>query len=140
MWMILAAGCFLTKYVPMVDLRELGLEKIGMWSLCAIMISVGLIFLFQQTVKLPLGFMELIGKNTLLIMCTHLDFKVPIYCMMLAEQLVAISPRAKNYVYWGTLFLSLVAIEIIIIVVWNCVKKIFFKKFSSGQHPKLMLF
>lgn len=123
MWLVLIGGCFLTKYVPAVDLRELALGRMGLWCVCAIMISLGILFFFQQSMKLPFGFFEIIGKNTMIIMCTHLDFKIPIYCMMCAEQLVAISPRAKNYVYWGTLFLTLVLIELVFIVGWNLIRK-----------------
>ncbi len=123
MWLTLALGLLLTRYVPMINLKGLLLDSIWIWCICATAISVGLLFLCAQTASLPLNIMDVIGKNSMLIMCTHLDFKVPIYCMMLAEYFVSISPRAKNYIYWGTLFAALVLIEGILIVVWNLVKK-----------------
>jgi len=131
LWIVLLLGFFLAKFVPAIDLRELGLNRVGLWSICAIMISLGLLFFFEQTMRLPLKFFEIIGQNTLIIMCTHLDFKLPIYCMMCAEQLVAISPRAKNYVYWGTLFLTLVLLEIVMVLGWKLIKKFYGKIFAN---------
>ena len=129
--LMLLTGFILTKFVPAIDLRELGLNRFGLWSICAGMISLGLLFLFKQTMRFPLRFLEIIGLNTLIIMCTHLDFKLPIYCMMCAEQLVAISPRAKNYVYWGTLFVTLIALEAIIVIGWRLIKRFHAKTISE---------
>lgn len=123
MWTALFIGLFATCFVPAVNLRDLVWGKTGLWCLSAAMVSTGLIFFFQKTLTLPIRLLDVIGKNSLVIMCTHLDFKIPIYCMMCAEQLVAISSRAKNYIYWGTLFLTFVVIEGILIVGWNLIRR-----------------
>ncbi|MBQ7919856.1 MAG: acyltransferase family protein [Lachnospiraceae bacterium] len=123
MWLVLLGGIFITGCVPVVNLRELVWESTILWCISATLISVGIIFFFQKTIKLKLFPLEFIGKNTLLIMCTHLDFKVPIVCMSLAEILVSVSPRAKNYIYWGTLFIVLIIIEVILVIGWNLICK-----------------
>lgn len=123
MWLSLLVGLILAYFVPSVNLRDLSWDKTGLWCLSASMISAGFIFFFRKTANMPLRILELIGKNSLIIMCTHLDFKIPVYCMMYAEELVAISPRAKDYVYWGTLFFTLILFEGILIVSWNFIRK-----------------
>ena len=123
MWLVLIGGILITGYVPVVNLRELVWESTLWWCVGAAFISVGIIFFFQKTKKLRLLPLEFIGKNTLLIMCTHLDFKIPIICMSFAEILVSISPRAKNYIYWGTLFVTLVIIEFVLVTSWNLIRK-----------------
>ena len=123
MCLVLAIGAVLTAYVPMINLRELVWDSTLLWCGSASLFSVGIIFFFEKTMKLWLRPLEFIGKHSLVIMCTHLDFKVPMICMGLAEILVSLSPRAKNYIYWGTLFFSLILIEFILVTGWNIIRK-----------------
>ena len=122
MWFMPLIGLCSAWYVPSVNLKDYVFQRPALWIASAMMISIGILFLAQQTKSISLNILDVIGKNSMIVMCTHLDFKIPIYCMMCAEQFVAISPHGKNYVYWGSLFASLVMIEVLVVWVWNIVK------------------
>lgn len=101
-----------------VDNHFLTLNNLFIYLICAVLGSLGLIFICKgfDSIK-PIDYL---GKNSLIIMATHLQ------CYMLyAGILVAIAidryvTRAKSYVYMFNSVLFTMLFELVIILVINC--------------------
>ncbi len=115
----LAAGISCGLAVSTADWRIMNIEEPLLWLTGAAALSAGLVLIFYSLEKRRLRVPALgqIGRESLLIMCTHLQFGIMPLCISLGYQASAASPHAKSYILWGTILLSLAAVETVLVLI-----------------------
>lgn len=120
---LLVAFVFLILLIPIsllngpADFHRLVFNNPILYFACAILGSLGVIFLSSGIKSLfPLAF---IGKNSLIIMCTHLDFYVLFGAIQISWLIDAHVSRAKSYIFMFNIVLFTLLIEIPIILLIN---------------------
>lgn len=134
-WMLVVlffiSGTILSWHIPTVDVRYLQMSKPIFGIIAAVQLSIGILLFFQLTEKIPFGILEFSGKNSLVIMCTHLEFTIPQICIRIAEFFVAISDHGKNYVFWVVICMALMTIESICIFIVNKLSEVLTKHINQ---------
>lgn len=122
-WMLMIffiiSGTVSSWHIPAVDIRFLQISKPVLWILSAVQLSIGILLFFQLTENIPLNILGFFGKNSLIIMCTHIEFMIPETCIKIAEFFVSISAHGKNYVFWAVICMAMTIIELICIFIIN---------------------
>lgn len=115
---VLLTGCFvLSRFVPHNDFHRLYLGNGYMYCVCALSGSLGVILLSMGISAFrPL---EFFGRNSLIVMCTHLDFNILYLSIKLAFLINIYVTRAKSYVFMLVIVAATLSIETIIIMVIN---------------------
>jgi len=123
---ILMAGCFVVGIVcgmgiTTADWRVMNIREPVFWLLAASAVSTGLILLFSLLERYRLRILEQIGRESLLIMCTHLQFGILPACITLgyrvSEKVCALLPYFEGFAFWGTILVSLAAMETVLILI-----------------------
>lgn len=122
-WMLVTffiiSGTVSSWRISTVDIRFLQISKPVLWILSAVQLSIGILLFFQLTEKILFGILEFFGKNSLVIMCTHIEFTIPETCIKIAEFFVSISAHGKNYIFWAAICMAMTIIELTCIFIFN---------------------
>ncbi len=115
----LAAGVLCSLPVTTADWRIMNIEEPVLWLTAACSLSAGLVLAFYGLERhgRRIWILEQAGRESLLIMCTHLQFGIMPLCISLGYQASAASAHAKGYVLWGTILLSLAAVETALVLI-----------------------
>lgn len=112
----LLAGGYGCKFIKTVDWRVMNIEKPLVWLVVASVMSVGIMSFFYLLENCHLWLLREIGRESLVIMCTHLAFGIMPACISLGYEASALSPHAKKYIFWCVVILSLSLVELILIL------------------------
>lgn len=121
--LLLFVTFFISQINGVVDMHFLVFNNIFLYYLASLMGSFGLILICKSLERfsqaLPLRFLQYYGKNSLVIMATHINFYV-LYCSIVVSlHFVKYISRAKNYfLCFGILLLVFIS-EIFIIEIIN---------------------
>lgn len=99
------------------DLRGMNLGNLFWFLLCGILGSVGIIFLSKVIAKMPLRtihrIFEYIGRNSLFIMATHIDFRILYISIKLAMLIDAVIHNRMLLSFFIILFVFVIEIVLI---------------------------
>lgn len=110
-----------------VDFHYIILENIPLFYLCAIIGSFGLILICKNCRYFPqIGYF---GKNSLLVMCTHVNCYILYAAILIAWQIDTIITRAKSYIFLFNIMIFTFLFEAILIQIVNR-----FFPFILGKH------
>ncbi len=127
-FLLLGVG-FIAKYNPGVDLRSVILGKPIWFLLGGVTGTVGVILMCRVISRLPMKpvqcIFEYFGRNSLLIMVTHIEFRVLYLAITLATLL---SPVHNNTLFCIFIVLFVFLIEVVVIEVVNRFFSLFAKK------------
>ena len=115
-------GVMMIRYPNVIDVRAMKLETPKYLAIpMGILSSCGLLMIFRNFPKIPLihEFLVLCGKNSLIIMATHLDFGIMNNAIGFAAFRNQTVSRFKNYVFLFHIFTVEAAFEIPIIYAVN---------------------
>lgn len=120
-WLAIAALCtvniLLSRINGGVDLHFMQLNNPILYLICGGAGSLGLILLCRQLPKIrPL---EFFGRNSLIVMVTHLDFRVLIMAIHYAMWMNQYITRAKTYVLYLNIIMAVIVLEVIWIYIIN---------------------
>ena len=100
-----------------VDFHYIILENIPLFYLCAILGSFGLILICKNCKYSPqIGYF---GKNSLLVMCTHVNCYILYAAILIAWQIDTIVTRAKSYIFLFNIMIFTFLFEAILIQIVN---------------------
>lgn len=113
----LLLAVLITGFGSKVDLRDMKLGKILIYYLQGITGSAGILSISVSIRKFaPLSFF---GRNSVTVMCTHLDCYVMYGAIQLAWIVDSVVTRAKSYVFNLVIMITVILAEIIIIYLVN---------------------
>lgn len=116
--MVLAvAGGILCFQNETVDLNYMVFHNILLYMLCACASSFGVILLCKNFYQSRL--LRFYGVNSLVIMATHMEFKVMMHSIMFAYWLNQYVTRAKEYVLFFTMAVCITLLEVVIIYIYD---------------------
>lgn len=115
--LLAAIGGILCFQNGTVDLNYMVFHNILFYMLCACASSFGVILLCKHTYQSRL--LRFYGVNSLVIMATHMEFKVMMHSIMFAYWLNQYVSRAKEYVLFFTMAVCITLLEVIIIYVYD---------------------
>ena len=122
-WHTFLSGILLSSFnftvisqIQLMDLNNLGLQNLGMYLLLGTTGGMGCILLFMSIPNIPL--LTFYGQNSLIIMCTHLNFYVLLFSMRIYEFLFSGIFGTNNTLHVvfslvGTFILSIAVILVI---------------------------
>lgn len=123
---LLIGQFFLGRWNGRVDLHFLVFNHGIIYFLGAAMGTLGVVFLCKNISCISIKgkvlegrWLAYFGKNSLIIMATHLDFLVMLVSIKIALWLNQYVPRAKEYVLYLTMAVCLVIMELVLIYVFN---------------------
>ncbi len=112
-----------------VDFRHIILKNLPLFYLCALLGSFGLILICKNCKYSPqIGFF---GKNSLVVMCTHINCYVLYAAILIAWQIDTVITRAKSYIFLFNIMALTFLFEAIIILIINR-----FFPFLLGKHKE----
>ena len=100
-----------------VDNHFLTLNKLTLYYLCAFLGSMAIILICKGLDTIP--FIEFLGKNSLIIMATHLQCYLLYAGILIAIAIDTHVTRAKSYIYMFNSVLFTMLFEVIVILVIN---------------------
>lgn len=100
-----------------VDLNYMVFHNILLYMLCACASSLGIILLCKNFYQSRL--LRFYGVNSLVIMATHMEFKVMMHSIMFAYWLNQYVSRAKEYVLFFTMAVCITLLETVIIYIYD---------------------
>ncbi len=108
---------YLSYITPRVDMNFLVFGNPLVFYGTAIMGTMGVVFICKNipTIKALLY----LGRNSLVIMATHMECQILMIAIMLSSYISKISPFAKEYVFYGSFIASLIVMEVITIYLFN---------------------
>lgn len=115
--MLLLMGTLLCFCNGTVDLNYMVFENIVLYMVCACSSSFGIILLCKNSCQLRL--LQLFGRNSLVIMATHMEFGVMLNSIQIAYWLNQYVTRAKEYVLFLTMALCIMLFETVIVLIYN---------------------
>lgn len=122
---LLAVQYFLSKMVGGTNINYMIFGNSFMFYASAIVGSMGVILLLKgmDSIKLlsrnVLSALKFMGKNSLIIMGTHMDFMVLSVAFFVGYKVAAISPKAKVLVLYLTIALVVMLLERLWILIYN---------------------
>lgn len=114
--LVLAGGVLCFQNGP-VDLNYMVFENIVLYMICACASSFGVILLCKNFYQSRL--LIFYGVNSLVIMATHMEFRVMLHSIQFSYWLNQYVTRAKEYVLFFTMAVSITVFEVIIIYIYN---------------------
>ena len=114
---MLLGTLFLSRYVPHNDYHRLMLGNGYMYMICALLGSFGVI-LFSMGIE-HFRLLEFFGRNSLVIMCTHLDFCLLYLGIQFAWVINEFVTHAKSYIFMFVIVTTVLALESLIIMFFN---------------------
>lgn len=108
---------FLSQINGCVDFHYIIEENVPMFYICALMGSVSLILICKNMKNLPP--IAFFGKNSLIVMATHVNTYVLYAAILIAWQIDTIVTRAKSYIFNFNIMIFTFLFEAIIILVIN---------------------
>lgn len=117
---MLVIGCSALSFCNRsVDLNYMIFGNIGLYIVCSLGSSAGVILMcrFCHPVKL----LCFLGEHSLVIMATHMDFrilKMAISCGYFVSERIA---RAKEWMFFGTIAVVILAVEVVVILLFRYV-------------------
>ncbi len=135
-WTELALGIFmiiltlpLSQINGCVDFRNIILKNFFLFYLCALLGSFGLILICKTCRYSPqIGFF---GKNSLIVMCTHVNCYILYGAILIAWQIDTVVTRAKSYIFLFNIMAFTFLFEAILILIINR-----FFPFILGKHKE----
>lgn len=113
----LGVAFVLSRYNDTVDFHRIVTGNYGLFLSAGVFGSFGVIFLSKGLVGIKiLGYF---GRNSLIIMCTHLRFYVLFGAIQLAFLINTYVTRAKDYVFMLVILVVSFAVEVLIIELFN---------------------
>ena len=100
-----------------VDNHFLTLNNLPLYYLCAFLGSMAIILICKGLDTIP--FIEFLGKNSLIIMATHLQCYLLYAGILIAIAIDAHVTRAKSYIYMFNSVLFTMLFEVVVIIVIN---------------------
>lgn len=117
----LVIGIVCGLHVTTADWRIMNIKEPAVWLIAACSLSSGLILFFYLIRKFRLRLLEQIGRESLLIMCTHLQFGIIPICISLgyrvANKAGALFMPIRDPAFWLTAICSLAAMETVLILI-----------------------
>jgi len=108
---------FLSQLNGCVDFHFIILENLALFYICALLGSFGLILICKNCKYFPqIGFL---GKNSLIIMCTHVNCYILYASILIAWQIDSLVTRAKSYVFLFNIMIFTFLFETILILLIN---------------------
>lgn len=114
---MLIGTLLLAQYVPHNDYHRLYLGNGYMYALCALLGSFGVI-LFSMGISQS-RLLEFFGRNSLVIMCTHLDFCLLYLGIQFAWVINEFVTHAKSYIFMFVIVVTVLALESPLIMFFN---------------------
>ncbi|MCR4684625.1 MAG: acyltransferase family protein [Lachnospiraceae bacterium] len=102
-----------------VDTHFLKLNNVPLFYLCAVLGSVSLILICKNLSPKYLGPLMFFGKNSLVVMTTHLNTYILYFAQLIAWQIDTVVTRAKSYVFIFNIMIFTFLFEALIIVIIN---------------------
>ncbi len=102
-----------------VDTHFLKFNNVPLFYLCAILGSVSLILICKNLSPKYLGALMFFGKNSLIVMTTHLNTYILYFAILIAWQIDTIVTRAKSYIFVFNIMVFTFLFEALIIVIIN---------------------
>lgn len=100
-----------------VDFRNIIFKNFLLFYICALLGSFGIILICKNCKYSPqIGFF---GKNSLIVMCTHINCYILYAAILLAWQIDTVITRAKSYIFLFNIMVLTFLFEAILIVVIN---------------------
>ncbi len=129
--LLLSALMFVVLYFTgkangIVDLHYIVTGNKLLYFLNAAMGSIALVMLsiFIEARLDKIGFvLQFFGRHSLFIMLTHIDFMILYMAEKLAFVFSGVSPKAKNLIFNLSATMTTLAIETILIIIWEKIKK-----------------
>lgn len=114
---MLLGTLLLSRYVPHNDYHRLMLGNGYMYVICALLGSFGVILLSMGIEHFRL--LEFFGSNSLVIMCTHLDFCLLYLAIRFAWVINEFVTHAKSYIFMFVIVVAVLAMETPLILFFN---------------------
>lgn len=114
---LLAAGGVLCFWNGPVDLNYMVFDNFILYLLCACAGSFGVILVCRHMPELRL--LLFFGTNSLVIMATHMEFKVMMHAIQISYWLNQFVTRAKEWVLFATMAVLITLMEAAIVFVYN---------------------
>ena len=114
---LLLVTAFLCRINTTVDFHRLVLGNVIFFYINAVLGSVGLIFVCMAIRNLKV--ISFFGRNSLVIMCTHLNFYILFAAINVAWIVNNYVTRAKSYVFMAVIVVSALLMETILIIIIN---------------------
>jgi len=115
--LLLAAGGLLCFLNGSVDMNYMVFDNFFLYMVCACAGSFGTILLCKNMFKSRLFIFY--GVNSLVIMATHMEFKVMLHAIQISYWLNQFVTRAKVWVLFATMAVYITAAEAIIVFLYN---------------------
>lgn len=112
-----AAGGILCFQNGTADLNYMVFHNILLYMLCACASSLGVILICKNFYQSRL--LRFYGVNSLVIMATHMEFRVMLHSIKFAYWLNQYVTRAKEYVLFFTMAVCISLLEVVIIYIYN---------------------
>ena len=100
-----------------VDLNYMVFGNIFLYLICACGSSIGVILLCKNLYQSKI--LLFIGTNSLVIMATHMEFKVMMHAVQFSYWLNTFVTRAKEWVLFGTIACYMFLAEVIIVMIYK---------------------
>lgn len=100
-----------------VDMNYMVFDNIWLYILCSCMGSYGIILICKNVYQSR--FLRLCGANSLVIMVTHIEFRVLMQAIMFAYWLMNFVTRAREYVLFFAMAVMISILEAFIIFIFN---------------------
>lgn len=100
-----------------VDINFLSFAHFPLFYICAFSGSIGLVLLCKNMKNLPI--ISYYGRNSLIVMVTHISFRVLYAAILIAWQIDTVVTRAKSYVFHFNIMIFTCLFEAIMIFIIN---------------------
>lgn len=101
----------------LVDLNYMVFGNIALYMLCALSGSLGVILICRNLWECRL--LIFYGKNSLVIMATHMEFKIMLHAILFSYWLNQYVTRAKEWVLFGTIAIYITLAEAVYCFLYN---------------------
>lgn len=115
--LFLFAGGGLCFQNSQVDMNYMVFDNIFLYLLCSFAGSFGVILICKNIYQSK--FLQLCGSNSLVIMATHIEFRVLMQAILFAYWVVQYVSRAKEYVFFFLVAVMITILETIIVYIFN---------------------
>lgn len=134
---------FLCRINDCVDFHYIILKNVPVFYMCAIIGSLAILLISasigdgipslrnSEKIVIPSTMLRFFGKNSLVIMATHVHCYILYAGILIAWQIDTIVTRAKSYVFLFNIMLFTMLIEVIVVLIINK-----FFPFVLGKHQK----
>lgn len=114
---LFVVNLFLSTINGCVDFHYIILKNVPMFFICAILGSMAII-LISKNIK-PIAFIQFFGKNSLVIMATHIHCYILYAGIRMAWWIDTFVTRAKSYIFMFNIMVFTMLIECIIVLIIN---------------------